>query len=146
MGVLKPIWNLAKLHPTFKCTTSSHHISSSHITSTEPQQEQTPEGMNGMNAWMQRGDKVTSHEITHAYISHGNDMMDPHTWRFQIWQVTLWGITNSPTLQKDLAPRSRTERTLWIQNGGDPRVPKWPLYRNGVTTTLWEIWDRKSVV
>ena len=35
-----------------------------------------------------------------------------------------WGITNSPTLQKDLAPRSTPERTPEIQNGGDPLVPK----------------------
>ena len=41
----------------------------------------------------------------------------------------IWGIT----LQEDLDPRSRTERTLDIQNGGDPRAPKWPIYGNDVT-------------
>ena len=38
------------------------------------------------------------------------------------------GITTSPTLQEDLDPISRTERSPEIRNGGDPRAPKWPLY------------------
>ena len=46
------------------------------------------------------------------------------------------GCYNSPPLQEDLVPRSRTERTPDIRNGGDPRAIRWLLGRNGVTTSL----------
>ena len=46
------------------------------------------------------------------------------------------GRHNTPPLQEDLIPRSRTERTPDIRNGGDPRAPRWLLGRNGVTTSL----------
>ena len=80
--------------------------------------------MNGCMNAKGKQDKVTSHEITHALISHGTDKMDTHTEGSKYGKLHSWGITNSPTLQKDLAPRSKTERTPEIQNGGDPRVPK----------------------
>ena len=49
-------------------------------------------------------------------------------------EVLHLGCYNTPPLQEDLAPISRTERTPDIQNGGGPRVPRWLLGRNGVTT------------
>ena len=39
-------------------------------------------------------------------------------------EVLHLGCYNSPPLQEDLVPRSRTKRTLDIQNGGDPHAPK----------------------
>ena len=50
------------------------------------------------------------------------------------WDMLHLGCYNSP-LQEDLIPRSRTERTPDIQNGGD-HAPRWLLGRNGVTTSL----------
>src|SRR3954464_4568327 len=58
--------------------------------------------------------------------------------------VTSWyqsrlhlGRYNTPPLRKDLVPRSRTERkTPDIRNGGGPRVPRWLLGLNDVTTSL----------
>ena len=52
------------------------------------------------------------------------------------WDMIHLGCYNSPPLQEDLVPRSRTERTPDIRNGGDPRAPRWLLGRNGVTTSL----------
>ena len=52
------------------------------------------------------------------------------------WEVLHLGCYNSPPLQEDLVPRSRTERTLDIRNGGDPRAPRWLIGQNGVTTSL----------
>ena len=52
------------------------------------------------------------------------------------WDMLHLGCYNSPPLQEDLVPRSRTERTPDIWNGGDPRAPRWLLGRNGVTTSL----------
>ena len=46
------------------------------------------------------------------------------------------GCYNTPPLREDLIPRSRTERTPDIQNGGGPRVPMWLPGRNGATTSL----------
>ena len=70
---------------------------------------------------------------SYTLSSHINDKVDPHREGSKQGKIHSWGITNSPTLQKDLAPRSKIERTVGIQNGGDPRLPKWPLYQNGVT-------------
>ena len=46
------------------------------------------------------------------------------------------GCYNTPPLQEDLVPRSRTERTPDIRNGDGPRVPRWLPGRNGATTSL----------
>ena len=35
----------------------------------------------------------------------------------------IWGVTNSPPLQKDLVPRPRTERRRDTRNEGDLLVP-----------------------
>ena len=42
----------------------------------------------------------------------------------QVGKKIHLGRYNTPPLRKDLAPRSRTERTPGTQNGGDPRVPR----------------------
>ena len=52
------------------------------------------------------------------------------------WEKLHMGCYNTPPLQEDLVPRSRTERTPDIRNGGDPRAPRCLLGRNGVTTSL----------
>ena len=61
-----------------------------------------------------------------------------HNRKWQELELQLWNVTsgnyNSPPLQEDLDPRSRSERITDIRNRDDPRAPRWLLGRNGVTT------------
>ena len=116
--------------PTSNCTTPSltytiitrhiHHTTNTHGFTKAPTQD-----IGWMGCMHAKGNqnKVT-HMKSYALNSHINDKLDPHREGSKKGKIHSWGITNSPTLQEDLVPRSRTERTLGIQNGGDARIPK----------------------
>ena len=59
----------------------------------------------------------TTEEMSYHIAGNGK------SWRYKYGMLHP-GRYNSPPRQKDLVPRSRTERTPDIRNGGDPCVPR----------------------
>ena len=85
--------------------------------------------MHDMNKMKNKRQNPTTEGITHHIAENGKSWSDKDGKLHP-------GCYNTPPLQEDLVPRSRTERTPDIRNGGDPRAPRWLLGRNGVTTSL----------
>ena len=85
--------------------------------------------MHDMNKMQNEDKNPTTEENTYNIACNG-----------EIWSYNYGmlhpGRYNSPPLQEDLVPRSRTERTPDIRNGGDPRAPRWLLGWNGLTTSV----------
>ena len=82
-----------------------------------------------MNKMQNKRQNPTTEGISYRIAENGK------SWSYKDGKLHP-GCYNTPPLQEDLVPRSRSERTLDIRNGGDPRAPRWLLDRNGVTTSL----------
>ena len=83
--------------------------------------------MHDMNKMQNKRQNPTTEGISYHIAENGK------SWRYKDGKLDP-GCYNTPPLQEDLVLRSRTERTPDIQNGGDPRAPRWLLGRNGETT------------
>ena len=85
--------------------------------------------MHDMNKMQNKRQNPTTEGISYHIAEKGK------SWSYKYGKLHP-GCYNTPPLQEDLVPRSRTERTPDIRNGGGPRLPRWLLGRNGVTTSL----------
>ena len=85
--------------------------------------------MHDMNKMKNKRQNPTTEGISYHIAENGK------SWSYKDGKLHP-GCYNTPPLQEDLIPRSRTERTPDIRNGGDPRAPRWLLGRNGVRTSL----------